>query len=54
MPPSRVAKKPAPEPWNLPAFSTIEIDDYNDPEEPNIALSLDWHDLLALFKLFFE
>ena len=54
MPPPRVAKKPAPEPWSLPAFSPIEIDDYNEPGEPNVPLSLDWHDPLALFKLFFE
>lgn len=54
VPPSRVAKKPAPEPWSLPAFSPIEIDDYNEPGEPNVPLSLDWHDPLALFKLFFE
>ena len=51
---SKVAKKLAPEPWSLPAFSPIEIDDYNDPEEPNVALSLDWHDLPAIFRLFFE
>ena len=48
VPPSRVAKKPAPESWS------IEIDDYNDSEESNVPLSLDWHDPLALFKLFFE
>ena len=54
VPPSRVAKKPAPELQSLPAFSPIEIDDYNDFEESNVPLSLDWHDLLALFKLFFE
>ena len=54
VPSSRVAKKPAPESWSLPAFSPVEIDDYNDPEEPNVSLSLDWRDPLALFKLFLE
>ena len=54
VPPSRVAKKPAPESWSLPAFSPIKIVDYNDPEEPNVPLSLDWRDPPALFKLFFE
>ena len=54
VPPSRVAKKPAPEPWSLPAFSPIEIHDYNEPGELNVSLSLDWHDPLAFFKLFFE
>ena len=54
VPPSRVAKKPALEPWSLPAFSPIEIDDYNDHREPNVPMNLDWHDPLALFKLFFE
>ena len=37
VPPSRVAKKLAPK---LPAFSPIEIYDYNDPGAPNIPLSL--------------
>ena len=54
VPPSRVAKKPAPESWSLPAFSPVEIDDYNDSEESNVPLSLDLHDPLALFKLLFE
>ena len=54
VPPSKVAKKPALESWSLPAFSPIEIDDYNDSEEPHVSLSLDWHDPLTLFKLFFE
>ena len=48
VPPPRVAKKPAPE----PAFSPIEIYDYNNPRAPNIPLSLGWHNPLALFKLF--
>ena len=40
MPPSRIAKKPTPEPWSLPAFSLIKINDYNYPKEPNVPLSL--------------
>jgi len=53
VPPSRVAKKLAPKLWSLPAFSPIEIDDYNNPREPNISLNLNRHNPLALFKLFF-
>jgi len=40
IPPSRVAKKPAPKPWSLPVFSLIEINNYNNPKEPNVPLSL--------------
>lgn len=40
VPPSRVAKKLAPKLWSLPAFSPIEIYDYNNPGAPNIPLSL--------------
>ena len=40
IPPSRVARKPAPKPWSLPAFSPIKINDYKDPKEPNVPLSL--------------
>ena len=54
VPLSRVAKKLAPKLWNLLAFSPIEIYDYNDPGAPDIPLGLNWHDPLALFKLFFE
>ena len=54
MPPSKAAKKPAPEPWSLPAFSPIKINDYNDPKGPNVPLSLNQHNPLALFKLFFK
>ena len=32
VPPSRVTKKPAPEPWSLLAFSSIKIDDYDGSE----------------------
>ena len=40
VPPSRVAKKLAPELWSLPAFSPIEIYDHNDPRALNIPLSV--------------
>ena len=53
VPLSRVAKKPTPEPWSLPAFSLIKINNYNNPREPNIPLSLNRHNPLALFKPFF-
>ena len=49
VPPSR-----APKLWSLPAISPIEIYDYKDPRAPDIPLSLNWHDYLALFRLFFE
>ena len=53
VPPSRVARSQRPSRGAyLP--SLIEIDDYNEPGEPNVPLSLDWHDPLALLKLFFE
>jgi len=53
VPPSKTAKEPAPTPWPLPAFETLQVDDYNDPREPNIPPSLDQHDPLALFRLLF-
>ena len=53
VPPSRVAKKPVPELWSLSAFSLIEIDDYNNFGEPNVPLSFNWYNSLALFKPFF-
>lgn len=53
VPPSKVAKKPPPEPWALPTFTPLQIDDYNDPGEPQIPPSLNRHNPLALFRLFF-
>jgi len=53
VPPSRVAKQPAPEPWVLPAFSPLQINDYNDPGEPNLPTGLNQHNPMALFHLFF-
>jgi len=53
VPLSKTAKEPAPTPWPLPAFKTLQVNDYNDPRELNIPLSLNQHDPLALFGLFF-
>jgi hypothetical protein len=53
VPPSKKAKEPAPTPWPLPTFEPLQVDDYNDPGEPNIPLSLNRHNPLALFRLFF-
>jgi hypothetical protein len=50
---TKKSKKPPPEPWALLPFTPIEIDDYLDPGEPSIPSSLDRHNPLAVFKLFF-
>ncbi|OCK78969.1 hypothetical protein K432DRAFT_406012 [Lepidopterella palustris CBS 459.81] len=44
---------PTPQPWPLPAFTPMEIDDYNGQGEPNVPPSLDQHDPTVLFLLFF-
>jgi len=51
--PTKTPKEPPPEPQQLPAFEPMQIDDYNDPREPNIPTSLNQHNPLALFRLFF-
>jgi len=51
--PKKTPKKPPPEPWPVPAFKPLQIQGYDDPGEPNIPTSLDRHDPLALFRLFF-
>ena len=53
IPPSKRAKEPAPTPWPLPTFKLLQVNDYNDPREPNIPPSLNLYDPLALFRLFF-
>ena len=52
-PRTKKLKKPLLEPWALPPFTPMEIDDYLDPREPSIPSSLNQHDPLAIFKLFF-
>ena len=39
--------------WALPPFTPMEIDDYLDPREPFVPFSLNQHNPLAIFKLFF-
>jgi hypothetical protein len=46
-------KQPAPEPQPVPAFEPLQIEDYDNPGEPHVPASLDQHDTLALFRLFF-
>ena len=52
-PRTKKSKKPPPEPWALPPFTPMEIDDYLDPGEPSVPSSLNRHNPLAVFKLFF-
>ena len=37
--PKKTPKEPSLEPWPLPTFKPIKIDDYNDPREPNLPTS---------------
>ena len=50
---TRSSKNPLPEPWALPPFSPLLIDDYYDPGEAAVPSSIDRHDPMALFSLFF-
>ena len=50
---TKKSKNPPPEPWALPPFTPLQIDDYYDLGEPSISPSLDRHDPLAIFRLFF-
>ena len=38
--PKKTPKEPPLEPWPLPAFEPMEIDDYNQPGEPNLPAGL--------------
>src|ERR1700733_5097779 len=53
VPPNRVAKKPLPEPWELPDFEPLHIDDFDDHGTPNLPPTLDQHDPFAIFGQFF-
>ena len=52
-PHTKKSKNPPLEPWALPLFTPLQIDDYFDLGEPSVPPSLDWHDPLAIFSLFF-
>ena len=51
--PTKKPKEPPLEPWPLSAFEPMQIDDYNNLGEPNIPTSLNRHNPMALFRLFF-
>ena len=51
--PNRVAKKPPPEPWELPDFEPLHIDDFDNHGTPNLPPSLDQNDPFAIFSQFF-
>ena len=53
VPPGKKAKQPAPEPWILPAFKPLQIDDFQLQGEPCLPRNVDNSDPLALFRLFF-
>ena len=53
IPPTRKAKEPPPQPWPLPDFEPLHIEDFDDHGTPNLPPNLDIHDPLAIFKLFF-
>ena len=51
--PNRVAKKPPPEPWELPNFEPLHIDDFDNHSTPNLPPTLDRGDPFAIFSQFF-
>ena len=51
--PTWVAKKPPPEPWELPNFKPLHIDDFDNHSTPNLPPTLDWNDPFAIFSQFF-
>ena len=53
LPLNRVAKKPTPEPWELPDFEPLRIDDFDDNGTPNPPPTLNRNDPFAIFNQFF-
>jgi hypothetical protein len=53
-PRTKTSKDPPPEPWALPLFEPLQIDDYYDPGEAAVPSGTDRHDPMALFRLFFD
>ena len=53
VPPGKKAKQPAPEPWILPVFELLQINDFQLQGAPNLPPNVDNSDPLALFRLFF-
>ena len=52
--PKKKLKQPPPVPQPVPAFEPLQIDNYNDHGAPNIPTSLNQHNPLAIFRLFFS
>ena len=53
-PRSKTFKNLPPEPWALPLFEPLRIDDYYDPGEAAVPSSTNYHNSMALFRLFFD
>ena len=53
VPPTRVAKEPPPEPWELPKFEPFIVDDFNNHGRPCLPPDVDISDPYALFNLLF-
>jgi len=53
-PRTKTSRKPPPEPGPLPPFEPLQIDDYYDPGEASVPSSINRHDPMALFRLFFD
>ncbi|OCK80059.1 hypothetical protein K432DRAFT_405045 [Lepidopterella palustris CBS 459.81] len=51
---TKQSKKPPPEPWALPPFTTLQMDDCYAPGEASLPPILDQHDPLALLQLLFN
>jgi len=52
-PRTKKSKNPPLEPWALPIFTPLRIDDYWDLGEGAVPLGINYSDPLALFRLFF-
>ena len=53
-PRTKTSRKPPLEPGPLPPFEPLQIDDYYDPGEASVPSSIDRHDPVAPFRLFFN
>ena len=52
-PHTKTSKKSPPEPWPLLQFTPFKINNYWDKGEPYLPLSLDQHNPLSIFQLFY-
>ena len=50
VPPNRVAKKPPPEPWELPDFKPLYINNFDNHSTPNLPPTLDRDNPFAIFS----